>query len=121
MSGDFGNTFMKVSTTGGTLTPADYFAAYNLQSESDADQDLGSGGAMLLPDLIDAKGATRHLAVGAGKDNNIYIVDRDNMGKFDQSSNNALYQELPNALSGEPGRCRHSLIIRSTTQGTAIT
>ena len=98
--GDFGNAFMKVSTTGNTLAAADYFAAYNLQSESDADQDLGSGGAMLLPDQIDAKGKTRHLAVGAGKDTNIYVVDRDNMGKFNASSNNAVYQELPNALSG---------------------
>jgi hypothetical protein len=98
--GDFGNAFMKVSTTGNVLAAADYFAAYNLQSESDADQDLGSGGAMLLPDQTDAKGNTRHLAVGAGKDTNIYVVDRDNMGKFNASSNNAVYQELPNALSG---------------------
>jgi hypothetical protein len=97
--GDFGNAFMKVSTTGNVLAPADYFAAYNLQAESDADQDLGSGGVMLLPDQIDAKGNTRHLAVGAGKDTNIYVVDRDNMGKFNASSNNAIYQELPNALS----------------------
>jgi hypothetical protein len=98
--GDFGNAFMKVSTTGNTLAAADYFAAYNLQSESDADQDLGSGGAMLLPDQTDAKGKTRHLAVGAGKDTNIYVVDRDNMGKFNASSNTAVYQELPNALNG---------------------
>jgi hypothetical protein len=99
-SGDFGNAFMKVSTTGNTLAAADYFAAYDLQSESDADQDLGSGGAMLLPDQTDAHGVTRHLAVGAGKDTNIYVVDRDNMGKFNASSNNAIYQEIPDGLSG---------------------
>ena len=99
-SGDFGNSFMKVSTTGNTLAAADYFAAYNLQSESDADQDLGSGGAMLLPDQTDANGVVRHLAVGAGKDTNIYVVNRDNMGKFNASSNNAIYQEIPAALSG---------------------
>jgi hypothetical protein len=98
--GDFGNSFMKVSTTGNMLAAADYFAAYNLQNESDADQDLGSGGAMLLPDLVDANGTTRHLAVGAGKDTNIYVVDRDNMGKWNASSNNAVYQEIPNGLSG---------------------
>ncbi len=98
--GDFGNAFMKVSTTGNVLAAADFFAAYNLQSESDADQDLGSGGAMLLPDQTDANGVTRHLAVGAGKDTNIYVVDRDNMGKYNASSNNAIHQELPNALSG---------------------
>ncbi len=99
-SGDFGNSFMKVSTTGNVLAAADFFAAYDLQSESDADQDLGSGGAMLLPDQTDAGGVVRHLAVGAGKDTNIYVVNRDNMGKFNPSSNNAIYQELPNALSG---------------------
>ena len=99
-SGDFGNSFMKVSTTGNVLAAADYFAAYNLQSESDADQDLGSGGAMLLPDQTDANGVVRHLAVGAGKDTNIYVVNRDNMGKFNASSNNAIYQEIPDALSG---------------------
>jgi hypothetical protein len=98
--GDFGNAFMKVSTTGNALAAADYFAASNVQSESDADTDLGSGGAMLLPDQTDAKGNTRHLAVGAGKDTNIYVVDRDNMGKYNASSNTAVYQELPDALSG---------------------
>ena len=91
-SGDFGNSFMKVSTTGNALAAADYFAAYNLQSESDADPDLGSGGAMLLPDQTDAKGTVRHLAVGAGKDTNIYVVNRDDMGKLNASSNNAIYQ-----------------------------
>jgi hypothetical protein len=98
-SGDFGNSFMKVSTTGNVLAAADYFAAYNLQAESDADQDLGSGGAMLLPDQTDSTGVTRHLAVGAGKDTNIYVVNRDDMGKFNASINN-IYQELPGALSG---------------------
>jgi hypothetical protein len=97
--GDFGNSFLKISTSGNKLAAADYFATYNTQSQSDADQDLGSGGAMLLPDLVDAGGATRQLAVGAGKDTNIYVVDRDNMGKFNPSSN-AMYQEVPNALSG---------------------
>ena len=38
---------------------------------------------MLLPDLHrQQRHACRHLAVGAGKDGNIYVVDRDNMGKF---------------------------------------
>ena len=98
--GDFGNSFMKVSTTGNVLAAADYFAAYDLQNESDADKDLGSGGAMLLPDQTDANGVTRHLAVGAGKDANIYVVDRDNMGKFNPSSNNAVYQEIPTGVGG---------------------
>ena len=57
-----------------------------------------STSAMLLPDMIDANNITRHLAVGAGKDHNIYMVDRDNMGKFNAAGNTNVYQELPGAL-----------------------
>ena len=42
--GDFGNSFVKVSTSGG-LSVADYFAMSNTVSESNADEDLGSGGS----------------------------------------------------------------------------
>ena len=100
VSGDYGNGFMKVSTAGGTLSVADYFQPYNTLDESNADEDLGSGGALVLPDLQDASGTVHHLAVGAGKDSNIYIVNRDNMGKFNAQNNNAIYQEISGAIDG---------------------
>jgi len=52
--------------------------------------------------MTDANGRTRHLAIGAGKDSNIYLVDRDNMGKFipGTTSNTNIYQELASALPG---------------------
>jgi len=100
--GDFGNTFIKVSTSGGKLAVADYFSPFNTADLSVADQDFGSGGVLVLPDIADASGAARHLAVGAGKDGNIYVVDRDNMGKFNASANN-IYQELAGALTSEFG------------------
>ena len=101
IAGDFGNAFMKLSTSSG-LQVADYFMMFDTISESNVDKDLGSGGALVLPDMLDALGATRHLAVGAGKDTNIYLVDRDAMGKFNPSSNANVYQELAGALpSGE--------------------
>ena len=59
MSGDFGNSFLKLSLANATLDIADYFAMYNAVSESNADEDLGSGGAMLLPDVTDGTGAGR--------------------------------------------------------------
>jgi hypothetical protein len=96
--GDFGNSFMKLSTSSGALRVADYFATSNTVSQSAADQDLGSGGAMLLPDVTDSLGSVRHLAVGAGKDSIIHVVDRDQMGKFDPSTNHD-YQEV-SALAG---------------------
>lgn len=96
---DYGNAMLKLSTAS-KLAVSDYFEPYNTVAESSADQDLGSGGAMLLPDVKDSAGKVRHLVVGAGKDGNIYVGDRDNLGKFNQSaSNNSnLYQELPGAL-----------------------
>jgi hypothetical protein len=98
--GDYGNGFMKVSTTGGTLAVADYFQPYNTVAESAADQDLGSGGVLLLPDMQDTLGTIHHLAVGAGKDQNIYVANRDSMGKFNAQNNNALYQEITGAIGG---------------------
>jgi len=69
-SGDYGNAFIKLSTSGNQLNVADYFTMYNTGDESDGDVDLGSGGALVLPDMTDANGRVRHLAIGAGKDSN---------------------------------------------------
>jgi hypothetical protein len=97
--GDFGNAFLRISTTNQKLAVADYFEMFNQGAENGSDEDLGSGGALLLPDFTDSAGQTRHLAVGAGKDSNIYVVDRDAMGKFSPSKNN-IYQEIQGGLSG---------------------
>jgi len=98
--GDYGNSFLRLATAGGSLTVADYFAMFNEVAESNADTDLGSGGAMLLPDVTDSGGMTRHLMVGAGKDGNLYVVNRDSMGKFNPNNNNQIWQELPGVLGG---------------------
>ena len=98
-NGDFGQAFLKVSTANNQLAVADYFEMYNGPSESNEDRDFGSGGALLLPAMQDTGGTTRNLAVGAGKDSNIYIVDRSNLGKF-HASGNQIYQEIDGVLSG---------------------
>ncbi|HTU33486.1 MAG TPA: immunoglobulin domain-containing protein [Candidatus Acidoferrum sp.] len=98
--GDYGNSFMKISTSGGTLSVADYFAMSNTVNESDADEDLGSGGALVLPDQTGSSG-TVHLAVGAGKDGSIYVVNRDNMGKFNPNGNSGIYQEIDGEIGGQ--------------------
>jgi hypothetical protein len=97
--GDYGNAFLKISSTNRQLAVADYFEMSNQGAENGSDEDLGSGGALVLPDLQDSSNQTRHLAVGAGKDANIYLVDRDAMGKFNPNTNN-IYQEIQGALSG---------------------
>jgi hypothetical protein len=106
-SGDYGNAFIKLSTTGNTLAVADYFTMFDTVNQSNHDEDLGSGGVVVLPDLVDASNKTRHLAVGAGKpDANtgqtvIYVVDRDSMGKFNSVSDTGIYQEFAPGITGE--------------------
>ncbi len=104
INGDYGNSFLKLSSSNGTLSVADYFEPPNGPQESAQDLDLGSGGIILLPDIPIGKSLTLQLAVGAGKDGNIYIVDRKNMhGKpsdppFPITQSNA----LPNGEFGSP-------------------
>ena len=95
--GDCGNCYAKVSSTA-PLKLLDYFTPLNTVAESNVDEDLGSGGPLLLPDVTDASGKTRHLAVGSGKDAVIYVLDRDNMGKFSATQNN-IYQQIPGQLA----------------------
>jgi hypothetical protein len=93
-----GNCFAKISSSA-PLKLLDYFTPLNTVSQSAADIDLGSGGPLLLADVVDSNGATRHLALGSGKDANIYVLDRDNMGKFNASRDN-IYQQISGQLSG---------------------
>ena len=97
--GDYGNGFLKLSTKNNVLSVADYFNQFDTVAQSKADKDLGSGGALIVPPQKDASGTLHYLAIAAGKDKKIYIVDRNNMGKFNSSSNN-IYQEVDNALGG---------------------
>lgn len=107
--GDFGNAFLKIGVSDGKLFVADYFDMHSTIAESRKDLDLGSGGALVLPDMKDASGKVRHLAVGAGKDDVIYLVDRRSMGKYNPE-NDDVYQEIPstgsetsNGLGGSGG------------------
>ena len=97
--GDYGNSFVKIASSGGSLAVADYFTMFEEIPESTNDDDLGSGGVMLLPDMTDANGTVRQLAVGAGKDGNVYVVNRNNMGKFSSVGNN-IWQQLSEVLVG---------------------
>jgi hypothetical protein len=98
INGDFGNAFLKLSTAGNQLAVSDYFAMYNTVPESQSDTDLGSGGALVLPNQKDSSGNVWRLAVGAGKDGNLYLANRDNMGKFNPQNNSGLYQEIAGAM-----------------------
>jgi len=97
--GNFGNAFLQLARSGSALQVKDYYETDSTVYESKNDIDLGSGGAILLPTQVDNHGIQHSLAVGAGKDQYIYLVDLANMGKF-HPNGGYIYQYLANALPG---------------------
>jgi outer membrane protein assembly factor BamB len=69
---DYGDTLLKL---GPDLKVRDYFTPSNERKLNAEDDDLGSGGPVLLP------GVPR-LVLIAGKEGVLYAIDRDRMGKF---------------------------------------
>lgn len=97
--GDFGDSVMKMSTDSG-LSVLDYFTPYNQSSLTVADQDLSSGGVLLLPDQTFGP---PHLMIQVGKQGTVYLLNRDNMGRFSSTSNSQIVQSLVGAMGGEFG------------------
>jgi hypothetical protein len=77
--GNFSESVLRLSSTG-QLSVADYFTPTDWKTLDSQDADLGSGGAMLLPDAV-GSAAHPHLMVETGKTGRMYLIDRDNMGK----------------------------------------
>jgi hypothetical protein len=93
---DLGESLIKLSTTKG-LAAADYFTPFNADQLSEKDLDLGSGGALLLPDGAGSP-AHPHLAVSGSKEGRIYVLDRDNLGHFQADSDSQIVQSLVSAV-----------------------
>jgi hypothetical protein len=84
---DYPNSVVRL-TNSGTLSIADYWIPSNAVSLNQSDLDLGSTGLLLLPDLVDSGSVVHHNAVAAGKDGKMYVLNRDNLGQFNSSTNN---------------------------------
>jgi uncharacterized repeat protein (TIGR03806 family) len=91
--GDYGDSFMKLSTSNNQISVADYFTPYNQAALQSADADLGSGGPVVLPDEVGSP-AHPHLIVGGGKEGKIYLLDRDNMGHYNSTNNSQIVQSF---------------------------
>ncbi len=98
--GDYGDSFVKLSLSN-QMAVADYFSPSNQASMALNDEDLGSGGPMLLPDSVGSV-AHPHLMIGAGKEGTLYLVDRDNMGQF-SSTTNRIVKTVISVIGGSYG------------------
>jgi len=91
---DLGESYVKLSSS--NLGVEDYFTPFNYASLDSADLDTGSSGVALLGDEA-GSAAHPHLMAGAGKEGRLYLIDRDNLGKF-QSRSDAVVASMPGAI-----------------------
>jgi hypothetical protein len=82
---NIGESVVEVPSTLGTVS--DLFTPMNQGSLDQGDTDFGSGGVLVLPDQ---PGLTYQLAVAAGKDGNMYLMDEDNLGGYSTTKNNVI-------------------------------
>ncbi len=103
---DFGDSFLKLSTTSGAA-PLDWFTPSTQATLEAMDEDFGAGGAAVLVDQT--SGPVMHLAIGGGKDGNLFLLNRDNMGK--NSSINQVVQTVAftNAIFATPAFWQNNL------------
>lgn len=66
---------------------SDFFTPMNVAALEQKDDDFGSGGVLLIPDR---SGSNAHLAIAAGKVGDLFLLDRDNLGKFNATKNQVL-------------------------------
>jgi uncharacterized protein (TIGR03437 family) len=92
---NFGDSVVKLSPL--ELTMVDYFTPFNQLQLDQADLDLGSSGALLLPDSVGSAAHT-HLLICAGKEGRIYLLDRDRMGQFNAGGDSQIVQSVANAI-----------------------
>ena len=95
---NYSDSFVKLSPN---MTVLDYFTPFDQAKLSSNDLDLGSGGALLVPDQ---PGAFPHEIIGCGKASAIFVINRDTMGKFQAGSNSQIIQEIDNQVGGTTGK-----------------
>jgi hypothetical protein len=97
---DFGESTVR---TNASLTVGDYFSPFDESNQSNDDQDMGSVGVMLIPDIPNS---SAHLAVSGIKSGTMYLLNRDNLGRFNASADRALQdvviKDSGDALYGGP-------------------
>jgi hypothetical protein len=82
---DYGDSTVRLSTSGG-LSVAGYFTPADQLNLSAGDADHGAGGAAILVDQPSGS-PHQHLVIGGGKEGNLFLLNRDNLGGYGGSAN----------------------------------
>ncbi|MDO8704570.1 MAG: hypothetical protein Q7J84_06415 [Sulfuricaulis sp.] len=90
--------------TNGSLTISDYFTPFNQKELENANADMSAAGPLLLPDR---SAGLPHLMVSLGKQGIAYLLNRDNLGKFQVDSDSQIVQSFDWGTGGlcGVGRC----------------
>jgi hypothetical protein len=110
INGDYGDSVIKLvvdpTTSAGNqningwgLKVVDYFTPSNQSFLQANDKDLGSTGIVLLPDSA-GSAAHPHLLMVSSKQGTLYLLDRDNMGKYNPSGDQAVQEVAGVLISG---------------------
>jgi len=76
---DYGDSIVKLGPAANGIFPVtDYFTPYNQNTLAEQDQDVASGGLVLLPTLPSGK----QLLAQMSKQGTIYLLDRNNLGQY---------------------------------------
>ena len=84
---DYGDSLLKLGLANRALNVLDYFTPFNEKALNREDDDLGSGGPLLIPAQ---PGAPSGLVLIGGKDGRFYTLDRGHLGKLQESSDSPI-------------------------------
>jgi hypothetical protein len=93
---EYGDTVLKLRLKPhGNWTVSDYFTPFDQYKLDESNGDLGSSGTILLPDQ---SGPHPQLLVSGAKNGTIYVLDRNQLGRFNATDNHQIVQSFPDAL-----------------------
>lgn len=86
---DYGSAFLKLSASGEVL---DWFVPFNFEKLNRTDSDLGSAGVLLIPGT--------ELLTSGGKEGKLYVLNRNDLGRFQPRSDEQVVQSIKVAADG---------------------
>ena len=89
---DYGDSHLNLDLTNGIPAITDEFTTNQQANLNSEDGDVGSGGMMVVPNQT--TGSYPHLAVQVGKAGTLFLLNRDNLGGYNLTADQALQEQL---------------------------